>query len=377
VSEKKSKPEDRWQRKVALATNAGGTIAGPAAIWMAINQAKRKEGGMPTEAARALHSSHPGKVSGKILRTLRNPKMVAAGGVTAVGLQSMNTVGDATATTELMRQRRLQTQAHKEKASKSMDSFTDIYVSKAAQGTGHGKKLETAMRDELSDDPSIDARYNKMREKDLKMNGRRGAAAGGIQGAAAGGLVGGAPGYLRGSSKLMAGGAAGGALAGGVALGALARSATRKKVKGIYDNPAVEYQVKRNMGLSDAAKRALENRKAAQAAALSEVGKRYFDAEADRQRRLGLYAGLGGGAALALGAGAATQLEGAKVPMMDRPLPDGPNGEKRYKKAGVIRTKANKSGRLGAALAGGSALSALAGGAAYKRGISERNQPWN
>lgn len=78
---------------------------------------------------------------------------------------------------------------------------------------------------------------------------------------------------------------------------------------------------------------------------------RRYDPEADRQRRIGLYAGLGGGSALVLGAAGARKLKGTKLSMP-------------------------KGGKKGLALLAGGAAAGGLGAAAYKRGIEIRNQPW-
>jgi hypothetical protein len=101
--------------------------------------------------------------------------------------------------------------------------------------------------------------------------------------------------------------------------------------------------------------RALRNVKIASDARMKQgVSKAYrrFDPEADRQRRIGLYAGLGGGTALVLGAAGARRLKGSKV---------------------VIP----KGGKKGLALLAAGAGAGALGAGAYKRGIELRNQPWN
>lgn len=98
------------------------------------------------------------------------------------------------------------------------------------------------------------------------------------------------------------------------------------------------------------------------------VEKRNFDAEADRQRRLGLYAGTGLLGAGAAGAAALKDVEfkgkDAKNPRQVLRVSRKPNAKAKYFKT-----------RTGA-LAGLAALSGGAGLAAYKRGISERNYPY-
>jgi hypothetical protein len=95
---------------------------------------------------------------------------------------------------------------------------------------------------------------------------------------------------------------------------------------------------------------------------LAEVGKdRRFDPEADRQRRLGTYSGLAAGGAIVTGDRAARTLKAV------------PATTKRTRSLALKAGEGRKGILLGAATAG---LAGLAG-ASYKRGISERNQPWS
>jgi hypothetical protein len=87
---------------------------------------------------------------------------------------------------------------------------------------------------------------------------------------------------------------------------------------------------------------------------------RRYDPEADRQRRLGLTAGAGAGGALVMGSQAARQftnkVEGKPV------------------KGILVKPKAGKKALL---LTGGTLASGALGAGAYRRGLSERNNPWN
>jgi hypothetical protein len=95
------------------------------------------------------------------------------------------------------------------------------------------------------------------------------------------------------------------------------------------------------------------------------VEKRNFNAEADRQRRLGLYTGAGLGAGVVLGDAARR-----RAPLKTVELKDGT-------KRKIIDLPRGRGGRARlAALAAGSALAAGGGVAAYRRGISERNNAY-
>ena len=103
------------------------------------------------------------------------------------------------------------------------------------------------------------------------------------------------------------------------------------------------------------------------------VGKRYYSAESDRQRRMGAAAGLLGGTAIVTGAAAGRGLVGSRG--------INPRGDGRVAGAslGYLIPKgasAKKVLRGRAALAATSAVTGVGGVAAYKRGISQRNRSW-
>lgn len=102
-------------------------------------------------------------------------------------------------------------------------------------------------------------------------------------------------------------------------------------------------------------------------ARLKGVAKRYFDAEADRQRRLGLYAGLGLTGATAAGAYAGKDVKLERTETKT-------NGKTTRK--GLKITAPAGSGKKKLVAAGLAAGSGLAGLAAYKHGVSERNRSW-
>lgn len=97
---------------------------------------------------------------------------------------------------------------------------------------------------------------------------------------------------------------------------------------------------------------------------------RRFDPEADRQRRLGLYAGVGIGG----GAVAGHAAHGHLKDLVER---DSKTGERLVRIPAKAKVLQRGKTRTGLALAGLAALSGGGGVAAYRRGVSERNQPWN
>ena len=109
---------------------------------------------------------------------------------------------------------------------------------------------------------------------------------------------------------------------------------------------------------------------------------RRYDPEADRQRRLGVYAGLAGGAAIVTGRSAGKHFEGVReagTPEVPATKTTPAVPAKKGRLVGVrLRPDAEGKvlrGRAGV-LTGATALLAGGGLAAYKRGISQRNQPW-
>lgn len=105
-----------WKRNVALATNAGGVLAAPAAIGMAVRSARRNEGGMSREVGRKIAERRPEGRSARIVRTLDNKVGrkgrigAAVAGGTAITLQAANGTGDFFAAQEMDRQRRVANQ---------------------------------------------------------------------------------------------------------------------------------------------------------------------------------------------------------------------------------------------------------------------------
>jgi hypothetical protein len=93
---------------------------------------------------------------------------------------------------------------------------------------------------------------------------------------------------------------------------------------------------------------------------------RYFDPEADRQRRTGLYSGVLAGGAISAGT-----LAGVKG-----------NFERVSDEAKIVRGRSIpkmhgiKGSKAGYAAAATSGLLALGAAGTYKRGVDRRNQPW-
>lgn len=102
---------------------------------------------------------------------------------------------------------------------------------------------------------------------------------------------------------------------------------------------------------------------------------RRYDPEADRQRRMGLYAGLGAGGAALAGREAADKLSGsydAKTRQVTVP-----RLKLKGKHLDPKALKAAKTARSGVGLAALAAASGAGGIAAYRHGVSRRNQPYN
>lgn len=103
-----------------------------------------------------------------------------------------------------------------------------------------------------------------------------------------------------------------------------------------------------------------------------EKAARRYDSEADRQRRLGMYAGAGAGLAAVAGNETRRMFDPVRG---EQPKVDGKYVKGKRPLRGV-KLKAGMSPRKAAALAALSAGGALVSAASYKRGVSRRNQPW-
>lgn len=106
-----SKPKGRTAAEnIALATNAGGVVAGPGALYAAYKGAKSNTGGFPRDLASEVGRRRDAKRGGKPGRLTRSVRVlnekagrkgrIGAGlaGATMVGLQAANMTGDAIAT---------------------------------------------------------------------------------------------------------------------------------------------------------------------------------------------------------------------------------------------------------------------------------------
>lgn len=152
---KKKEEIPNWQKKVALATNAAGVIAGPAAIAMAVKAAKNKEGGIPREGLRLASKikkfprvARAAERSTNFLAT--NKKAVVAAGATGVALQTANMAGDAISTRAFMPKRKEQ----------------DIHIKKALDDI-----LDARRRGVITTDRAIDMAdriISKVEESDAK-----------------------------------------------------------------------------------------------------------------------------------------------------------------------------------------------------------------
>jgi hypothetical protein len=332
---------NRTQARVGLASNVIGLGAGTAGLVSAAKDRalRAKVGETITEA--------PRKIS-------RRTKALAGG---ALALQVENLGGDVVANRVLARNAKV------EKA--DQQSITDIFISKSAHGTGIGKAMPDSEYDR-----EVERARKKVRPQLIAAN----AIGTGLVGAAGGKAVHSAReiNALTGSEmnalkklpkagRFIAGGAVLGGSAGALG-GARAWKRTERKLK---TDPVLrargEAAIMRRRHYEDVLRRAAEAHAREQGA----VGKAYrrYDPEADRQRRLGLYAGLG-----ALGAGVAGQ-EAART-MTTRVSGEG--GES-------LRGLAFKrgKGKKGALLSAAALASGAGGAAAYRKGISERNNPWN
>ena len=258
--------------------------------------------------------------------------------------------------------------------------FSFITKSDEVLVTGHGVNIAKSERFTDAEHKWYEEQANEAR----RLNGRVWAIEGGLGGATLGGAVGGYGGTLAGalasrrrippSSKLMTAGLIGGALAGaiggGVAGAKLGRKSGDKRARRFMNDPQVKYRLLSARRENIRREKAVSYKKSADGV---NVEKRNFNAEADRQRRLGLYAGAGIGGGLVAGDAARKVVLANSKKIGD--LYD--FKDKRIANKRVYRLPKRRLDRVGlAALAAGSVLGVGGGLAAYKRGIDERNNPW-
>jgi len=475
-----------WQRKVAFATNAAGMLAGPAAVTMAVQQARRKQGGIPRKVVEEAEAKRPrNKSLAAIGRGMRSKPGVIAGGATAIGLQTANWAGDTIAAMALRKkkssedgaqgkevkvdkssrdkwksdQKKIKTRIHgdvktklerqKQHAAaehkmaidqawlgvKHANLKRDLEMPIVSAGSNPVSKAEQTLISKSDEEPRrgsgvgvnpvskrmgpvSDEEWEKGRKKDKRAHGIAGGVSGGVLGGALGGIGGAAwhdndarkyndavwsndmerrvsraaggraPNFRalpkRPSAGLRVGGAA---AAGALVGGGLLALGSRKAVDNAYNKPENRRNVNRLRMLVDSADDELETwsakararrLKAEQKAAKLEKRDRNFDAESDRQRRLGLITGAAAGGSALLGVQAArgTRIigaldsEGRKAVEAGKPVP------KSAKRGLAVLVPANKLKRRIGAGAGSAGLAALAL-AAYKHGQSENNRPWN
>ena len=363
TKEKSGTPE--WQKNVALATNTAGAAAGPAAIWMAVRQAKGKGGGMPRQAVEAVESktkptTRTGRVARRAGKALRNPKAVAVGGAAAIGAQVANTSGDVIAARFLAEDKKKgKAMANMSKSLSNNGLFSETAVTKKdkkdrtgtaiATSTGAGALLGGTggayLNHVLNDgrkvgfsEPQILNRLGKEKLGEKNMRALRFLE-----------MKRDPVGVSRRAVRRMPGKAKW-ALGGAALLGTSSGMATAADRVGKADGQSL-------ISKSDPVFITGHGK--------SLVEKRNFNAEADRQRRLGVYTGAGLGAGLVLGDAARRRAPIKAVELKD--------GTKRK----IVDFPRGKRGRLTlAALAAGSVASTAGGVAAYRRGISERNNAY-
>lgn len=330
-----STQQKKTEARVGLASNVVGLTAGLAATAAAARNRALKD---PVQ-------ENAGPATSRLTRYVKTPRgrarLIRAGAVGALGLQVVNTAGDVVANRVLQREAKLKRKTTKGTAVKSYEAPVDF--SKAqVRGTGHGVNIEK--RDVSGRDAAIAA--------------GAGAGAGGIASVYAIPYV----------HRATMGGV--NALAdrarnkGGMALRAAKFISKRPKL--IYGATLAPYAAI-PAATAVAATATVRRRKKAVVAS-----KRYFDSEADRQRRLGAYAGLGGGSALVLGDAARRQFKVSTE--RDKPVAGKTRGRLKRLEVGL---KEGKRLRTPVLLGGAAALSAIGGAAAYKHGISERNRPYS
>lgn len=127
--------EERTKQNIALATNAAGAVAGPAALWQATKAAKAGKGGVPRDIGRAVVGEGKHKKIGRLRRKAANAihsldtptskKTAIAAGVASssiVGLQAANWAGDVISAQHFSAQRK------KDKVEKASPDSSEVHT---------------------------------------------------------------------------------------------------------------------------------------------------------------------------------------------------------------------------------------------------------
>lgn len=324
---------ERTQARVGLASNILGLAAGGAATAGALRK--------PALYKPALENAGP--VTGRLLRgrTLspRGRRLIRAGAIGGLSLQAANVGGDVVANRVLSRESGV---------SKRDDRFLRRYrdrISPAAEeGYRYLRSGRNARLGNAAVSSGIAALSGGMGVHALRHGSKGWAAVGG-----AGALL----------SAAAASSSAKDAARWSSKMGKIRAKAREREAAGVY-----------GMGRRPEVVKSIEQSIVSKSALMLVTGhgvnieKRNFDAEADRQRRLGLYAGLGAGGGLVLGDATRRRLN-----IRSRRTPVG--------RKVMLTVPGSKKGKAAlAALAAGSALGLGGGAAAYRLGVSERNNPW-
>ena len=377
-----TKPQSERELKTTRTLNTIATIGAGHALY-SMTPEKKREAARERLLKLTPEKTRPG--ARKILATLKQPelggKLTTAGKVVAggwLGLHSAELAGDIMARRSINNQL-AQVQARKNKGSvdsvkkndQSMISKSEGYVSR----NGHGKSLvdKAFSSKENTRETVLVPGYGyvngSIRRRPATKNEKT---TGGFSGGAVGGIMGGlvATSHPRPTNKVLAIGAGSGALA-GAGLGYAGSRHTREFYPDMRKHSGAKHRPGKYVTASEQAE-AIRNTNymAARQRQQERVGKAYrrFDPEADRQRRLGLYAGTGVGGSILAG--------GMAAPNFSTKLAVKASGKeaKDIVHRGIF-AKPGK-GKKGLGLAAISAASGAAGIGSYKRGLSQRNQPW-
>ena len=339
---------ERTEARIGYASNILGLTAGAAATGAALSN----------PALRKPSTSPPGPVSGRVIRhaegrekflgsarlkrMITSPRgraaLIAGGAGSALALQVANLGGDVVANRVLARESGMK------KSWSPVDGQSLVSKSEPVRVTGHGVNLEKALRNpfrmsQARADKKIARIVHSMENPSPRQQVKAQKWVARIDGPTAQAIR---------------------QTVGGAVSNAVADSGPSFRRNAVFLSGAATVPVLAYGGVSAA------NRMADRKAGKTSVNKRNFNAEADRQRRLGLYAGLGLGSGLVTGEAARRLYQGTA------------ESQGAFVKPHRLRLKSMPRGKQ-AALAALLAASAggIGGGAwAYRRGIQERNQPW-
>lgn len=356
------KERNRNQARIGFASNVIGLSAGTLGLASAMrdDRLQSKKAGPVARRVGAVGRKMPKPVQNLVDKVPKKdrPKVAGALAAGAVGLQVLNLAGDAVANRVLARS------ADFEKSLGVPDSHAnvDAYVSRESLSSGYGRRLD--------DDSSVE---KGIRSDSPKMKGQE------VYGVDQDGRL-----VMRRNVTVHPDGKSLVRRRPKYVVTSIPVSSDRVTITGAANIRDRQFDNELRRKIADSSKNRKSFKYGDHDVEWVEAKKAYrrYDPEADRQRRLGLYAGLGtlGAGAGAVAGGRHLTFDLGRHPDKNVPISGskGNSSGKKLKMGTRVRGVAVKEGKGRAAaipLVLGT-LSGAGGFAAYRQGVKERNQPW-